>query len=352
MGRISMGAVARRAGVSIATVSRALGGARWQVATVTREAVERAASELGYQRDPALQALISYRRGVVGDDGFSTVAVVSGYGSVRNRRIGFFIGEEYLSGLYERFRVLGFKVERFDVGAKLERSRGEEVRRILISRGIRSVVFAPLGPRGRLLDLPFPIEGFTVVGFGHWAFRNGLHSVGVDHSANMQEVMRRLQAAGWRRVGFVARRHLEWGQGDALCSAYLGQQRQLFALDEQIPPLYWGGNTEMQLRGWLTEHRPQVVIVQLHDHIERMRGMGLRIPGAFHVVNVSMGPGSSDCGIQLNARAVGHEAAEMLQMLLQRGETGRPPVPLRTLIRGQWTGGYPSMDFGANEPSR
>lgn len=337
--RVSMQEVAARAGVSVATVSRALGGRKGQVAAATRRAVEDAAAQLGYVRDPALQALVHYRRSRRPSDGFTTVAVVSAYDTTRDHRIGYFIGEAYLKGLYERLEQLGFKVARFDVGLHMDRQRGAEVRRILRHRGIQSVVFAPVGPRRNMPGLPFDLDGFSVVGFGHWAFHHGLHSVGADHYANMQRAYRHLWEAGYRRIGFIARRFLEWGHGDPLRGAFLSQQAQLLPSGENIPLIFWTPGIQESLSAWIERYRPEVVLTQLHNHIVRMREMGFRIPGDFSAVNVSLPCESGMAGIHVNGERVGHEAAEMVQMLLQRGELGLPRHPMRTLVPGTWSDG-------------
>jgi LacI family transcriptional regulator len=62
---MTMQDVAREAGVSVASVSRALSGAR-QVRDDVLENVQRAASKLGYQLDPIARALRSGRSGAVG----------------------------------------------------------------------------------------------------------------------------------------------------------------------------------------------------------------------------------------------------------------------------------------------
>jgi hypothetical protein len=309
------------------------------VAAATRRAVEEAAAHLGYVRDPALQALVHYRRSRCPSEGFSTVAVVSAYDTTRDNRIGYFIGEVYLKGLYERLGQLGFKVARFDVGFRMDPQRGAEVRRILHHRGIQSVVFAPIGPRRNMPDLPFELDGFSAVGFGHWAFHHGLHSVGADHYANMQRAYRHLWEAGFRRIGFIARMFLEWGHGDPLRGAFLSQQEQLLPPGEKIPLIFWSPSIKKKLPDWIARYRPEVVLTQLRDHVAQIRKMGFRIPGDFSAVNVSLPRAGGMAGIQLNGERVGHEAAEMVQMLLQRGETGLPRHPMRTLIPGTWTDG-------------
>lgn len=64
-GRITIRAVAERAGVSVATVSKVL-NERWGVSEETRERVRSAIGELGYQASLVAQGLASGRTGIVG----------------------------------------------------------------------------------------------------------------------------------------------------------------------------------------------------------------------------------------------------------------------------------------------
>ncbi|WP_367281030.1 LacI family DNA-binding transcriptional regulator, partial [Thermoflexus sp.] len=57
MKKITLKAIAERAGVSVATVSRALNG-RGQVDKATREQILRIAEELGYAPDMAARSLV------------------------------------------------------------------------------------------------------------------------------------------------------------------------------------------------------------------------------------------------------------------------------------------------------
>ena len=175
--RVTIRDVARKAGVSIATVSRVI-NAKGDVSDTTRARVERAASALGYSADPVARALVSQKTGLVG--------IVVGEFSGRDLSLIFFgkvlsaIARRLAQSGYEPVLVQGVAEHRYDAAMLIGTDASDPTVRDLIARRMPLVgIDVPCGgPRG--------------------AF------VGSDHAGGVQLALAHLHALGHRRIGHIA----------------------------------------------------------------------------------------------------------------------------------------------------
>jgi len=179
--------VARKAGVSVATVSFALNG-QPGVADDTRHRILAAAAELGYRANPQAQAL---RRG-------RTTA----YGLViRNFNNPFFL--EVLAGAERAADEAGATLLLLDSHYSLERER--MLVREMAAERLAGLAIAPVGkgesvrlwqelrPRAPVVALNATVEGIT-----------GVSRVYPDNAAGVELAMRRLAGLGHSHVAFLS----------------------------------------------------------------------------------------------------------------------------------------------------
>jgi LacI family transcriptional regulator len=177
-GRPTIRDVARRAGVSIATVSRAL-NRKGDVSAQTRERVQSAARSLGYVADPAARALVSQQTRVV--------AVVVG-DNAGHRDLSLIFFGKVLAAISRRLAQSGYESlllppleagleHRFDVA-------------ILIGVDDDDPLIAALAAR------QVPLVGVDV--HCHGAY------VGSDHAEGVRLAVAHLHAVGHRRIAHIA----------------------------------------------------------------------------------------------------------------------------------------------------
>lgn len=174
--RISLRDLARMAKVSHATVSLALRNSP-DVAAATRERIEQLARACGYQPDPMLRALAEYRRDKTAPPYQSTLAWINYY---QNPADADCVGDFRLhrEGAEERARELGYKLELFTPCR--DRLTAPQLGKILQTRGIQGLLFAPLPKHGKIGDFDF--SPFAAITFGYSLLAPQIHRVANDSS--------------------------------------------------------------------------------------------------------------------------------------------------------------------------
>jgi LacI family transcriptional regulator len=179
-GRPTIKDVAARAGVSIATVSRALND-RGDVSTETRERVRKVAREVGYSADPAARSLVTQKTRlvavVVGDNaGHRDLSLVF-FGKVLAAISGRLAQSNYDPVLLPRGDV-GFD-HRFDAAVLIGVDNDDPLVDGLVARGV-------------------PLVGVDVRLAGPAAY------VGSDHADGVRLALGHLHALGHRRIAHIA----------------------------------------------------------------------------------------------------------------------------------------------------
>jgi LacI family transcriptional regulator len=177
-GRPTIRDVARRAGVSIATVSRAL-NRKGDVSAETRERVQSAARTLGYVADPAARALVSQQTRVV--------AVVVG-DNAGHRDLSLIFFGKVLAAISRRLAQSGYESLLLPpLEAGLEHRNDVA---ILIGVDDDDPLIAALAAR------QVPLVGVDV--HCHGAY------VGSDHAEGVRLAVAHLHAVGHRRIAHIA----------------------------------------------------------------------------------------------------------------------------------------------------
>ncbi|WP_112322297.1 LacI family DNA-binding transcriptional regulator [Oceanibium sediminis] len=179
--------VAREAGVSAITVSRALRTPK-QVSDKTRTKVDSAIRALGYTPDPAAKALASHRSDIIG------VILPSVTNSVF---------QDTLRGIYEVAETAPYRVQL----GNTQYSAAEEERllRGLLSQRPAGLILTGVdqsaSTAGLLRGADFPIVQITEIGPAPFDMM-----VGFSHSQAAQLAAEHLVAAGYRRIAFLGAR--------------------------------------------------------------------------------------------------------------------------------------------------
>lgn len=184
--------IARRAGVSVMTVSRALkGDPRHSLAT--REKVQRIARELGYRPHPYVAALMSNVARTRPTRAAANLGVLHFEEGENVPKHGFY------RGILARAGELGFHAEPFFIGAGAPPAT--RMRQILVSQGIRGLILLP-APEG-FASIDFDFQGFTASAIGHSITRPLLPRVASDIYAGCVQAFDEMVRRGYRRIGMI-----------------------------------------------------------------------------------------------------------------------------------------------------
>lgn len=269
--------VAARAGVSTATVSRALRGLP-NVSDATRERVVRAAAELGYVASPSASSLASGRT--------MTVAVVTPY-------LARWFFAQMLEAVEQPLRAAGYRLLLYSVG-----DQGEDRRRAFDPAGLRKTADAVLVLNVPLTDdeidalrelaRPVALVGYQAAGFP---------SVTIDDVAAAETATRHLVRLGHTRIAHIGSRP---ERGLAFPTPVLrrrGYEHALRAAGLPVDPaLHKDGDFTVDggaaaMRELLALGEPPTAVFAGCDHVafgamHTARVAGLRVPDDVSVVGV------------------------------------------------------------------
>jgi DNA-binding LacI/PurR family transcriptional regulator len=279
--------VAQRAGVSTATVSRAIRGLP-RVSDSTRARVMRAAAELGYVISPQASSLASGRTNSVG----VVVPFVNKW----------FFGQ-VVAGIDAVLGASDFELLLYNLGDARGRARFFErmpVRRrvdglIVLALPLSRTEVAALGA----LDVPIALVGATAPGF--WSVR-------IDDQDGARKAVQHLINLGHRRIGLISGHSQEPMQftapHDRRAGYHAALQQAGIPLDPhlEVPgdfDLTGGAHAVAQL---LTLAEPPTAVFAASDEMamgamQALRRMGMRVPEDMSVIGFD-----------------GHEMAELLDL--------------------------------------
>ena len=337
--RITQRDIARHLGVHVTTVSMAL---RHHASLPPRtwRRVEDAARRLHYVPDPALAALMSYRRGASPRQAKQTLAYLTCWPQ-RDEWKPRYSHRLLYEGAQARAAELGYGLTHewlHELGRK-ESSRS----RVLKTRNYAGILVAPLPSgrghlrpaRGARLDW----DAFCAVKLDCGLVWPALTCVGNNQLQMMRLAIRRTRHLGYRRIGFAGR-IVNNERVDRLWSAaYLDEIERSGDL-ERIPMLLtedWNASTLAQ---WVRRHRVDAVLCGDQRTADWLEAEGLDVPDRVGWVNLDCPHVSGiQAGIHQHHEEVGSVAVDALDSLIRTNDRGLPKVARTTLVEGVWIDG-------------
>lgn len=323
--RVTIMDVARRAGVSVATVSKVANG-RYGVAQSTIRRVSAVIEELGYETSLVASSLRRHRTNVIG-------ILVAGFEP---------FSAELLKGVSAAAVGSGYELLAY-AGALTDETRVGWERRSL-SRLAGTLVDAAIivTPTVMLPHLTIP-----VVAVDPHAGHGDVPAVDTDNVAGAQLATRHLIELGHSRIAHVR------GRGD-LQSAVLREQGYRRALEEAGIPFdpdlvregaYWAKSTTRAARELLSLPDRPTAIFAANDLsavrvLQVARRLGIRVPDELSIVGFDDVPESTATTPRLSTVAqplhdMGAQALRMVVRLLRGGRLTEPSVhmPARLVVR-------------------
>lgn len=348
--RTTLADVALKAGVHVTTVSLALrNNPRLPVAT--RERLQTLAKELGYVPDPLLRALATYRAKLRTDRKLPTLGYVTNW-TTRWGWKNVTAHPDFYEGAREAAESLGYHLEHFWI-----REPGlthVRLSRILYSRGISGLILASHG-REMGDAIQFDWRNFSAVKIDYFPHKPELHNVTNDQSSIVRTAVRRVMAAGYRRIGFVMHRGWDHAVDHQWTAGFLCEQQSL-PVRERIPMHLFPGPEPMErwfnesksdvtpdpkpFDAWLARYQPDVLISKASFVLPHLRRKGWQVPGKVAFVDVFLDQfDGKTAGMRQNHRVVGAVAVEILAGQLQNNKFGVPEIPNTTYVEGTWFDG-------------
>lgn len=325
---VSITDVARAAGVSTSTVSRALRG-RPGVSDEVRAQIAAVAAQLGYTASRSASSLASGRT--------FTIGVIAPY-------IGRWFFGTVLDAAEKVFSAAGYDVLLYNLGTPETRKRF--FTRLPVRKRVDAVLSLLIPDEEeaaalRSLDVPL---ASTVGGA-----RDGFSVVGIDDHAGATSAVRHLVNLGHRRIGMIsgASEPLHWTTPVARRRAYLDVLAD--AGIEHDPELEAdGGYTveggEQAMTELLAASRPPTAVFAQSDEmamgaLRALRRHRLRVPDDVSVVGFDDHELAEVIGLTTVAQPVTGQGAEAARLLLERLDApdAEPPghvqMPIRLILR-------------------
>jgi len=334
---ITLPDIARAAGVSTMTVSRALRDAP-RVAVATRQRILKIARELGYQPDPHLSRMMSMVRDRKTTRFRAVIAVIREY--VPGDGL---LGPSYqyvpIEDIRHRAAGHGYEVEEFHLGK--DGLTPQRLRTILESRGIDSVIVSP-----QSIQLPcsrFDYSGFAAVTFGNAMNSPALHMCAGNMTLGIQTAADQLSARGYRRIGVAVTNWIVNRSQFGYSGGLFHWQLSLPA-ENRVPLLLFPDNDisrgEAAFTAWMQQHTPDALIT-FDTHVPGwLKNMGLEIPRDIGFVAHDWTPKMKQfAGIYQRRDHLAAAAVDLIVTQLSQHERGIPEVPRQIMTPPQWVDG-------------
>ncbi|WP_309384367.1 LacI family DNA-binding transcriptional regulator [Cerasicoccus frondis] len=327
--RITLKDVADVAHVSATTVSLALRSDP-RLPTDTTERVRSIARQLGYQRDPWLSSLSSYRKSQRRNPGHTIIALLTNWNEKDDwrRRETF---RKYHDGIKDQAEAIGFRTEEFWLP---ENGGARRTAEILYHRGINGVVVFPLPAEEDKLEFNF--SNFSAIQIGRSLHTPPLHSVSHNHFKAVVTALEELTALGYRRIGLAIPKAHDDIQSARWSGAFLGQQKHF---GEQIgnAPIFLADNFEKaSFIKWVKRHNCDAVLSTEDCAHQWLVEEGYQIPKDIGFAHLTMDNAKQLSGILLNSTQTGAQAINLLNTFITSGQRGIPQTPLTLVVDGAW----------------
>ncbi|HZZ20239.1 MAG TPA: LacI family DNA-binding transcriptional regulator [Opitutaceae bacterium] len=336
--RVTQTDVARVAGVHNTTVSLSLRNCP-SIPEATRKRIRSVADAMGYYPDPTLQALVAYRKGRSASRARETLAYLTNWDTRWGWR-ELADHERAYCGATKKAAELGYQLEHFWLGeAGMNQRRMGDV---LYHRGITGVlVAAHKDPNAGLTEIDW--SRLSAVKIGDFPRAPALHRVIDDYGGALRLAMRRIEAAGFERVGLVMPEGLAGVAEQAWNSAFMVEQCNR-GPEDRVPILRLRGpkgpSSIAELDRWFQEYQPDAVMGGAPEVLVRIRELGLKVPRDVAYADLCLERTDfSVAGVRQNGEIIGEVATAMLVGQLQQNLCGTPAVGTSTMVDGTWFDG-------------
>ncbi|MEI6032933.1 MAG: LacI family DNA-binding transcriptional regulator [Verrucomicrobiae bacterium] len=317
--RVTLRDIGQLVGVSHTTVFRVVNGYK-NVDDATRQRVEAAIRDLGYQPDPALSALSAYRHAKASHPTGTTLAFFNCDGTTHTEGI--------FHGAQREALHLGYTLESFRLSP--DKKAQARLSRILYSRGVHGLMFGPSYDQWQLEGWDWP--KYASVSLGPLHHKPPFHAVAIDYFHAAMKSCEELHRLGCRRIALAVDPRLE----ARTCHRWFGGY---CAGIEGFPqPVLNAGSlwNTPGLRDWLVRKKADGMLAIDSRFLERSRetwSIGLDLGLKVVLLIDDHLPGLT--AMTFDRERVGTEGVRLLHHLLMKWEFGLPEEPKLLSLQGR-----------------
>ncbi len=329
--RITTIDIARAAGVSKMTVSRAMRGERG-ISQATRQRIQTIAEQLGYRPDPAVSELMGHLR-KSRTAGFETLAWLTTYNTIGGWRTNPGTSDIF-EGAIAHARLLGYRLEEFSL--KIPGMTSKRMSNILYNQGIRGIVLAPLLEHGVIEG--FAWQHFATACCSHSLLSPALHRVSVDSCEVFRIAWENLTAHGYQRIGLCVSETDDARLGHRWQGSLLTANRALPGTRRVEPMISDDWNPAAVLR-WYRKEKPDVVLSHFPEVRDWLQADGIRVPRDCGFALLRQWHTKDIAGVDHRFPAIGAAAVSLVASELATNQYGIPKVRQSVSIECTWQDG-------------
>jgi len=312
MQRVTILDIAREAGVSKSTVSRALTN-HPRISEKTKSKILGITKRLGYYPDPAMRILCSYRNAKRKNDTLREfpIAIVTDFAEPTK---GIYI-PSLIADIKEIAVGMGYIISVID---SLEYPQPASVARVLKSRGVRGIIMLAIFREA--FAKQFPWEDFAVVLHGQPNFRPHCHMVREDRFEGVVKAIRRAWELGYRRPAFAMVSHSKESRYyDLMSGAYYSEIARLAGTPDLITPKRFSLEDGPEaVRDWVATERPDVIIGENDGVFWRLVRAGLEVPKDVAFASIFRHPDHPEiAGFNMECRLTAETLVRQLDLLIR-----------------------------------
>lgn len=336
--RVTIYDIAARVGVSKTTVALALRN-HHRIPEERRKQIQKVAAEMGYEPDPLLSALASYRSQIRPTKIQNALAWINHWDQPDRLRGAHQEFDAYWRGAQAAARRYGYRLDEIRWEAEYSARRFEQ---ILLTRAIRGVL---VPPHPKAPDWGnFDWTKFSVIRFGLSVPSPDSHLVTSDHQRAVVMALEKISSYGYRRIGMIVQDVLEKNVGGNYMGGHCAAEKlfkipgiQPFLLTREVD---WAQPEKAKkvLQEWLKKTNPDAILTADPFVPKFLRELGYQIPKDIALAGTSIDV-PVDAGIDQHSEAIGQMAVEMLISQINLNERGEPANPSRILIESRWRDG-------------
>ncbi len=323
--------VAKKAGVGLATASRAM---RDDPATkqATREKVKKVAAKMGYRPDPGMTHLIERRwQGKRHQKDMNVGYIYNGAGETGDVcRAEYQI---YKNVAHEMgYALLEIDMSHFPTSSKL-------LQRLRV-QGVEGVLF------GVMPEVPYRLDAvcknLPAVSMSVSRYRPKCPIIIHDEFTAITQVWDKLHEMGYRRIGVILPDYPNSFTTDLRQGAILNRRIQEPSKKNRIPILYLDARAigfPDVFEPWFKNHRPDVVIGHGDQISKRIQALGYRVPEdiAYGTYNIWLEESIGKvAGYFRDNKSICTKGLQLLNMMVRTSRVGASNSDMVEMISGEW----------------
>jgi DNA-binding LacI/PurR family transcriptional regulator len=333
---ISLSAIAKRAGVSVATVSLALRGKT--VAKATADKVRTIAEEMGYRPNPLLASLATkkFRSAKCMEGTPLAIFDFPDDGGIAPP------GQPY----HNQSRILAREATNLGYSPEIHNltnsSQTKSLSRILYHRMVQGIILLGNMDMSGFGD-KFDWTNYAVVACNRFSTSLPFHTVRANVFKSVKTVFFELLGRGYKRIGFASGRHERLMEDD---EARYGAARamEICGASARTKLFFYSGPIFAQkpFLEWVNKSRLDAVVGFNNLHYWHLRDGQFRIPEdlGFAALHLDTPTETDICsGLENIEDETSRQSVLLLDQFIRNREQGRPKKPMELLLTQAWHDG-------------